>query len=120
MRQDRDGVWRATVDLPANRQYCFRYLIDGNWQTDYHADGWSENEYGTENSIVDTGTLTEVAAEELTSITLPYGMPLPASVPEEVPMHKAAGVPVNILGAERAALANRPVRQRTAAVQRAA
>lgn len=54
MRQGRDGVWRAEVDLPANRQFEFRYVIDGKWQTDYHADGSRSNQYGSENSVVDT------------------------------------------------------------------
>lgn len=52
--QGRDGVWRAVVELPAGRQYQFRYLVDGEWQTDYHADGWVESPYGSVNSIVDT------------------------------------------------------------------
>lgn len=57
--QGRDGVWRAILDLPAGRQYQFRYLVDGNWQTDYHADGWVENEYGSQNSIVSTALAEE-------------------------------------------------------------
>lgn len=52
MRQTRSGVWRAELDLPAGQRYEFRYLIDGHWQTDYHADGNATNRYGTENSIV--------------------------------------------------------------------
>ncbi|MBX3052802.1 MAG: isoamylase early set domain-containing protein [Caldilineaceae bacterium] len=50
--QGRDGVWRVTVDLPGGREYQFRYLVDGTWQTDNHADGWASNEYGSQNSIV--------------------------------------------------------------------
>jgi|GEM_PF-935568 len=53
MLQDRDGVWRANVELPAGQTYEFRYVIDGRWQTDYHADGFTENEHGSHNSIVD-------------------------------------------------------------------
>lgn len=52
MHQGRDGVWRAVVDLPAGRQYEFRYLIDGRWHTDYHADGSHPNNFGSENSVV--------------------------------------------------------------------
>lgn len=50
--QGRDGVWRAGADLPAGREYQFRYLVDGRWQTDFHADGWVDNEFGSQNSIV--------------------------------------------------------------------
>ncbi len=53
MQQDRDGVWRARLELPMGQRYEFRYLIDGRWQTDYHADGFMDNGYGSHNSIVD-------------------------------------------------------------------
>jgi hypothetical protein len=57
--QGRDGVWRAAVDLVAGRSYQFRYLVDGAWQTDYHADGWIDNQYGSQNSIVNATFNTE-------------------------------------------------------------
>ena len=53
MHQDRDGVWRACLELPLGQRHEFRYVIDGRWQTDYHADGFTENEFGSHNSIVD-------------------------------------------------------------------
>jgi hypothetical protein len=53
MHQDRDGVWRARLELSIGQRYEFRYLIDGRWQTDYHADGFTENGFGSHNSIVD-------------------------------------------------------------------
>ncbi len=52
MIQDRDGVWRADIDLPYGSQAEFRYLIDGQWKTDYHADGFVTNHMGVENSVV--------------------------------------------------------------------
>jgi 1,4-alpha-glucan branching enzyme len=57
MRQGRDAIWRATLELEAGRQYQFRYLIDGQWQNDWHADGSSHNGYDGENSIVDTSNV---------------------------------------------------------------
>lgn len=64
LTQSRDGVWRATIELPVGQRYEFRYLIDGRWQTDYHADGFTDNIYGSHNSVIDlemarTATLTE-------------------------------------------------------------
>lgn len=53
MHQDRDGVWRAAIDLPYGSRCEFRYLIDGQWKTDYHADGFTANAYGSDNSIVE-------------------------------------------------------------------
>jgi hypothetical protein len=52
MKQERDGVWRATVDLAQGTRCEFRYQIDGQWQTDYHADGFAGNSYGSDNSVV--------------------------------------------------------------------
>jgi hypothetical protein len=51
--QDRDGVWRAAVDLPVGQRHEFRYVVDGEWHTDYHADGFTDNIYGSHNSVVD-------------------------------------------------------------------
>jgi len=53
MRQDRDGIWRMTVDLLGGSRCEFRYLIDGQWKTDYHADGFTTNVYGTDNSVIE-------------------------------------------------------------------
>ncbi|MCL4860822.1 MAG: isoamylase early set domain-containing protein [Caldilineaceae bacterium] len=41
LTQDRQGVWRAILDLPVGTSYQFCYLIDGQRHTDFHADGWS-------------------------------------------------------------------------------
>lgn len=57
LHQNRNGVWQAVLDLPAGRSYQFRYLIDGQWRTDSHADGFADNGYGAQNSIV----ITELA-----------------------------------------------------------
>lgn len=58
--QDRDAVWRIVLDLPAYREYEFRYLWDGIWQTDFHADGWTTNDFGGQNSIVDATLPPEI------------------------------------------------------------
>ena len=52
MHQSRSGVWRIELDLLVGQRYEFRYLIDGHWQTDYHADGFTANRYGSDNSVV--------------------------------------------------------------------
>jgi 1,4-alpha-glucan branching enzyme len=49
------GAWRVTLALDVDREYQFLYLIDGTtWYTDYAADSFVVNEYGTDNSIVRT------------------------------------------------------------------
>jgi 1,4-alpha-glucan branching enzyme len=52
LRQDRNGVWRAVLDLPIGTSYQFRYLIDGEWRTDFHADGCTDNLFGSQNSLL--------------------------------------------------------------------
>ena len=52
LRQERDGVWRAVIELPVGHRYEFRYLVDDHWLTDYQADGFTRNPYGTHNSIL--------------------------------------------------------------------
>jgi hypothetical protein len=52
------------MDLPARQRYEFRYLIDGHWCTDYHADGCAENQSRTLNSVVETNLPIETFATE--------------------------------------------------------
>ena len=61
LTQDRDGHWRATLDLPVGHRYEFHYLIDGHNQIDLRADGLSLGGYGEQNSIVLTTLDSEVA-----------------------------------------------------------
>jgi hypothetical protein len=75
MRQGRDGVWRATLELPPGRRYQFRYLIDGQWQTDWHADGSVTNAYGSDNSLLDTGIVAMRPLEFAPSSLLHEGQP---------------------------------------------
>lgn len=125
MRQERDGIWRATIDLEPNRRYEFRYSLDGAWQTDYHADGWSTNRHGSENSVVDTGLLSEGEVEIMHS---PQLRPLNGSGGSSVPLpprsfEEMMRLPVPVGGQLHEALqqaAERNVSQRAHAVRRAA
>lgn len=54
LQQDRNGVWRVEVDLPCGQRFQFRYYVDNHWLTDNHADGMTDNPYGTQNSIVES------------------------------------------------------------------
>ncbi len=58
LKQTRDGVWHAEVELLAGHRYEFRYLIDGKWQAEIHADGARPTELGCDNSVVDTTLIT--------------------------------------------------------------
>ena len=49
------GVFKCKQRLPVDKEFHFRYLINGKqWDNDHHADGYSANNFGTENSIVNT------------------------------------------------------------------
>jgi hypothetical protein len=92
LRQDRDGVWRAAVDLKAGASAEFRYLIDGQWRTDYHADGYTHNQYGTENSVVRAEWPAELAYPDRLSSLVPEsarrGLTLVASQPKPLKTSK--------------------------------
>jgi hypothetical protein len=87
MQQDRDGIWRATIDLRSGTQAEFRYLIDGQWRTDYHADGHTYNSFGSENSIVRaelpelTPPLEATGSQVHESVKRPTLTPPPMAVP---------------------------------------
>ena len=56
MKRNKKGVYRATLDLEPERQYHFRYLVNGErWCNDWAADAYVPNPYGTDNCVVFTG-----------------------------------------------------------------
>ena len=52
MKKDKDGVWRARIDLHPGK-YQYRYLVDGEWQNDPKCESLQPNEYGTYNCVVE-------------------------------------------------------------------
>lgn len=54
MKKLKNGEFALALDLPANREYQFRYLIDGKfWENDREADKYVYSEYGNcDNSVV--------------------------------------------------------------------
>lgn len=54
MNRLKSGAWKATLDLPVDRTYAFRYLIDGRiWENDGEADGYAPTGISPEeNSLV--------------------------------------------------------------------
>ena len=49
-------VFEAELRLKPNKEYKFKYLIDGKfWENDYAADAYVPNEFGTEDSVVVVG-----------------------------------------------------------------
>lgn len=53
MERTEEGL-EAIVTLPPNRTYRFRYLLDGvSWVNDWEADGYTDNDYGGSDSVLD-------------------------------------------------------------------
>ena len=55
MKQMKSGPFRTKVRLPKEGEFQFRYLIDSaEWRNDDAADAYRPNEYGEQNSVVST------------------------------------------------------------------
>ena len=55
MKQLKSGVWKIDVDLQKNREYQFRYFLDGSeWHNDWNADAYVPNNVDGDNSVVST------------------------------------------------------------------
>ena len=49
------GAFRTRIRLPKEREFQFRYLVDGkSWLNDDHADSYTVNEFGVKNSGLST------------------------------------------------------------------
>lgn len=53
MTKQKNGLFKAIVELEAGKEYQFRYLIDGEtWENDWEADAYAPTPYGEDNSVV--------------------------------------------------------------------
>ena len=53
LKKLKNGDFKATMTLPCDREYRFRYLIDADhWENDWCADKYVPNCYGTDDSVV--------------------------------------------------------------------
>ncbi len=53
MEKLRSGDFKLTIELPSNKEYRFRYLIDFNrWENDWCADRYVPNPFGCDDSLV--------------------------------------------------------------------
>ncbi|MBQ4833448.1 isoamylase early set domain-containing protein [Pseudoalteromonas sp. MMG010] len=49
------GVFKYKQRLPIDKEFTFRYLVNGEiWDNDHQADNYVANEFGSENSVVNT------------------------------------------------------------------
>ena len=53
MSHRKDGRFSTTVSLQAGETYRFKYLLDGErWENDWNADGYIQNPFGEEDSVI--------------------------------------------------------------------
>ena len=54
LKKQKDGSFKATVELPVGNEYQYRYLLDGTtWVNDWNADKYvASGVSGEENSVV--------------------------------------------------------------------
>jgi len=53
MTRMKNGDFKATLEIPAGREYCFRYFIDGSrWENDWKADKYVPNDFGCDDSVL--------------------------------------------------------------------
>jgi 1,4-alpha-glucan branching enzyme len=55
MKKDKNGKFKATIELPIGREYEFRYLIDNaRWENEWDSDGLVKTPFeGIYNSAID-------------------------------------------------------------------
>ncbi len=55
MKKQKNGFFKATVELESGKNYEFRYLVDGKiWLNDQEADKYAPTTFGTENCVICT------------------------------------------------------------------
>ena len=53
MKKQKNGIFKAVVELESGKEYQFRYLIDGeSWENDWEADKYVSTPFGVDNSVV--------------------------------------------------------------------
>ena len=55
MKKQKNGLYKASINLDAGKEYQYRYLVDGeSWENDWEADKYVDSTLGVENSVVIT------------------------------------------------------------------
>ncbi len=53
LKKLKNGSFKGTIDLPKDKQYEFKYVVDGQWTNETEADGYQWSEYAaTDNSLL--------------------------------------------------------------------
>jgi 1,4-alpha-glucan branching enzyme len=53
MKRLKNGAFTATLTLAPNKEYHFRYFVDGaRWENDWSADKYVPNGHGSDDSVI--------------------------------------------------------------------
>lgn len=52
LKKLKSGTFKGTIDLETEKEYQFKYVIDGQWTNEDDADGSVANEHGSVNSVL--------------------------------------------------------------------
>ncbi|SDS12447.1 isoamylase early set domain-containing protein [Gramella sp. MAR_2010_147] len=53
LKKYKNGNFKGHLNLPVDREYQFRYIVDGEWVNESEADAYKWNDYAaTENSVL--------------------------------------------------------------------
>ena len=53
LKKLKNGSFKGGINLPKGNKYEFRYIIDGSWANEKDADAHTQNEFGSENSVLE-------------------------------------------------------------------
>ena len=54
LKKLKNGTFKGTVDLPKDKRFEFKYVVDGQWTNESEADGYQWNDFAAaENSVLE-------------------------------------------------------------------
>ena len=54
LKKLKNGTFKGTFDLPKEKTYEFKYIVDGNYVNETEADGYQWNDFaGSENAVLE-------------------------------------------------------------------
>lgn len=56
MSKLKDGRFKLMVKLEPDKEYQFRYLVDGEWHNEWEADKYVPNPFSGDNSVIVTSS----------------------------------------------------------------
>ncbi len=53
LKKLKNGTFKGTINLPKDKQFEFKYVVDGQWTNENQADGYQWNDFAAaENSLL--------------------------------------------------------------------